>query len=342
MSEVAKNEAASRAERIRLGIRAFVQTLNDIADAYKERDWLTLGYESWDAYVAGEFSEVRLKLSTSDRQRAVEHLREAAQMSTRAIGAALGISEATVRRDLAGASNDAVTGLDGRTYAAKKPRDYNEHPLEPGEPEYEQAVEECLRLTQEHRDWLDALMRKFFIPWKWIPKYCEETGLEEDEVYASWKRVHPEAFEDLRHWARAVQRVLRISTSNGGEQVTDYGIWDADGNPISPKDVDVNNGNFFVVDENGMPEGMIDIAMIFKRGRQLAIDIVQIADFDTDKLNELTSKTLAEVGVENIGYVNTAALVFIRGTALPGFIQVAEKVSPGIRKGFIKKMRELA
>lgn len=122
---VPQEQARARAERIRAGIRTFVATLNDIADAYRECDWETLGYDSWDQYVAQEFSEARLRLSTEDRRKAVETLRLTGGMSTRAIGSALGISEATVRRDLAGASNDAVqdqlvVGTDGKRYPARQ------------------------------------------------------------------------------------------------------------------------------------------------------------------------------------------------------------------------------
>ncbi|OKI14184.1 helix-turn-helix domain-containing protein [Streptomyces sp. CB03911] len=62
-----------------------------------------------------------LRLPREERQEIVASLRESG-LSARAISAATGVSEPTVRRDLAGASNDApVTGRDGKTYAATRP-----------------------------------------------------------------------------------------------------------------------------------------------------------------------------------------------------------------------------
>jgi hypothetical protein len=103
--------------------------------AWTGRAWTALGYESWDDLCAVEFAETRmLQLPRDDRREKVAELRSAG-MSTRAIGSAIGASDATVRRDLSGASDDApepppVTGLDGKTYPQPQP----------GPPE-EQAVE---------------------------------------------------------------------------------------------------------------------------------------------------------------------------------------------------------
>lgn len=97
--------------------------------AWTGRAWTALGYESWDDLCAVEFAETRmLQLPRDDRRDAVGELRSAG-MSTRAIGSAIGASEATVRRDLSGASSDApesapppVTGLDGKTYTQPQPQ----------------------------------------------------------------------------------------------------------------------------------------------------------------------------------------------------------------------------
>lgn len=58
---VAKRFARARAARIREGIHNYLETLSTIADAWRENDWRTLGYESWAAYVDGEFGAERLE-----------------------------------------------------------------------------------------------------------------------------------------------------------------------------------------------------------------------------------------------------------------------------------------
>lgn len=122
-----QDKARERAERIRNGMRTYIATLKDIADAYKERDWLTLDYKSWDDYVSSEFSDTRLKLSRDDRQKAVEALRIAG-LTHRAIGSVLGVSKNTITKDVRQVSQsgtatqssvvlpDRVQGLDGKSY----------------------------------------------------------------------------------------------------------------------------------------------------------------------------------------------------------------------------------
>lgn len=63
------------------------------------RVWLSLGYESWDAYTSTEFGATRLKLPREERQESVASLRESG-LSIRAIASGLGISDQTVQRDL--------------------------------------------------------------------------------------------------------------------------------------------------------------------------------------------------------------------------------------------------
>ncbi|MFI6759388.1 hypothetical protein ACIBF5_09630 [Micromonospora sp. NPDC050417] len=119
--------ARDRAARIRQGIRDYLETVAEIALAWERRDWETLGYATWDAYVAVEFGADRLRLPAEHRQRAVAGLR-LAQMSQRAIAAALDIPQSTVRDDLTRARlsgstqlPERVTGLDGRSRPAERP-----------------------------------------------------------------------------------------------------------------------------------------------------------------------------------------------------------------------------
>lgn len=80
-----------------------------------------LDYESWDAYSADVLGGVRIPVG--ERPAMVAELRQAG-MSQRAIGAAIGVDEKTVRNDLSRADNSApavVAGLDGKQYTPPPP-----------------------------------------------------------------------------------------------------------------------------------------------------------------------------------------------------------------------------
>lgn len=112
-------EAGARALTTRIR-RSVEDLLPLIRAAYQRRADLALGYSSWAAYCDAELSGMRLNLGK--RQQAVATLRDGG-MSTRAIGLAVGASEATVRRDLSTASHDAVErvkSLDGRERPATR------------------------------------------------------------------------------------------------------------------------------------------------------------------------------------------------------------------------------
>jgi hypothetical protein len=126
MTEIVKAdkvEAHRRAELIRVGMVSYAQTLETIAESFAARDWVTLGYGSWDEYVDKEFAEKRLKLDGDRRREAAEALRLTG-MSTRAIGSALGVSHQTVANDLASGGQNLtpapVAGADGKTYPATR------------------------------------------------------------------------------------------------------------------------------------------------------------------------------------------------------------------------------
>lgn len=120
--------AAERAERIRSGFRTLADWQQDVIDAYRERDWLTLGYPTWDAYLDGEFGETRVLVPREQRRQIVADMREVG-MSTRAIGAALGVSVGTVQADRSELNSRTETraeaadviGLDGRRRPATQP-----------------------------------------------------------------------------------------------------------------------------------------------------------------------------------------------------------------------------
>lgn len=102
----------------------------EVEAAYFARDWEAMGYSSWESYQEACFP--RLRLPREERRELVSSLREAG-LSTRAISATTGASKGTVGNDIkAGAqswardgntgelaeSTPAVTGLDGKSYAA--------------------------------------------------------------------------------------------------------------------------------------------------------------------------------------------------------------------------------
>lgn len=132
--------AERRAERITLRLEAIAENLSlvlpMIREAIEERDDLALGYRSPGEYVADRFGASLERLGLDVRTAVVKEL-TAAGLSTRAIAPVVGVSEATIRRDIrrpSTASGDAVeptavatvtpiaceprkvTGLNGKDY----------------------------------------------------------------------------------------------------------------------------------------------------------------------------------------------------------------------------------
>ncbi len=122
-------------EQIRTATVRALDALADVEDsirtAYAGRAWAALGYESWDAYCAAEFSQTRLWASVDERHARTVALRDAG-LSQRAIAAVLGVSQPTVSSDVSRAlstdqdrsvdSGDrTVAGLDGRTRPSSRP-----------------------------------------------------------------------------------------------------------------------------------------------------------------------------------------------------------------------------
>lgn len=99
-----------------------------LGEAYSRRAWVALGYESWDAYCAGEFTEARMvRLDREQRREIVADLRSQG-MSTRAIASGLGVNRKTVMEDARQVVQNGppaptpcptpspVIGTDGKTY----------------------------------------------------------------------------------------------------------------------------------------------------------------------------------------------------------------------------------
>jgi hypothetical protein len=89
-------EARVLTDRIKVGVEAIWEL---IKQAYTERAWATLGYDSWDDYCAREFGTTRLRLPREERAEVVASLRESG-LSLRAIASATQVNEITIRRDL--------------------------------------------------------------------------------------------------------------------------------------------------------------------------------------------------------------------------------------------------
>jgi hypothetical protein len=122
-------EARRRADVIRAGLGTYIRVHLAIGEAWARRDWHTLGYESWDAYLTAEFGEElgKLRLPSGERLVAVADYREQG-MSIRAIAKAVHADAKTVMKDLSETPTpEAVTGRDNKTYtkparpAKKKP-----------------------------------------------------------------------------------------------------------------------------------------------------------------------------------------------------------------------------
>lgn len=92
--------ARSRAGHIRYGMQVIADTWIYIARARAEGDHLTLGYETWDDYVDGEFGEHRVKLPPEKRAAAIAGL-AAVGLTQRETAYTLGVSQPTVHRALA-------------------------------------------------------------------------------------------------------------------------------------------------------------------------------------------------------------------------------------------------
>jgi hypothetical protein len=92
-------------------MRSLTDSWHLLREAFVRRVWEPHGYGDWESYCADALSTPAFRLSPEWRQQVVAQLSSGAQpMSNRAIGAALGVSDMTVARDLkaaAGATNVA-------------------------------------------------------------------------------------------------------------------------------------------------------------------------------------------------------------------------------------------
>lgn len=118
-TELTRDEARALTDEIRSRV---VDLLPRIKEAYDRRADRALGYSSWHEYCTAELEGMRIPLA--DRPAIVAELRQTG-MSTRAIGAALGVDAKTVRNDLGSTGEispvETVRSLDGRERPATQP-----------------------------------------------------------------------------------------------------------------------------------------------------------------------------------------------------------------------------
>lgn len=101
-------------------------------EAFRKKVWLSLGYESWNEYVAGEFADLKLGPPKEERAGVLAGYYQAG-MSTRAIAAATGLSKDTVSRTLKQAKETGeleeipVLGLDGRVRSYRQEEEAEPH-----------------------------------------------------------------------------------------------------------------------------------------------------------------------------------------------------------------------
>jgi AsnC-type helix-turn-helix domain len=191
---ITEDDARAHAEVIRNLIGSVADNVTAwgeaIATAYTERHHEILKYgtgsEGWAKYCEGEFQTAIVRLSAVYADSMVIRLREDAQMSTRSIAAALGMSQPTVRRRIdsyirsieSGESSDSplpatVTSASGKDQAATKTR----KPRLPGsgksttekraECQHESRAEVRCRKCGSNRtkdasatEWVEAIIRK--------------------------------------------------------------------------------------------------------------------------------------------------------------------------------------
>lgn len=149
--------AAYKAEGERLGIPEVITRM------HANRGWLLLGYGSWQELCDAEFGGVRVWGTVGERREVVAEL-SASGLSTRAIGAALGVSVGTVHADQSGVQNRtpenaSVAGLDGKTYP-KPTKRTRKRPTTSRRQRFwnsNDAAEECAILEQEKGERLEEI-----------------------------------------------------------------------------------------------------------------------------------------------------------------------------------------
>lgn len=166
---LSENKAKALDKRIRAAgekVTANIEALWDLLEqAANGQIHVALGFPSWTAYVKDA-----VQIATSDRveRKELAKMMAGKGMSQRAIAGALGVSQKTIDRDLEGESSDStevtngggtVTGLDGKSYSASKPREDNIIEAEVVEdPEAEEPQYTAADVIEEFKTEVDNLL----------------------------------------------------------------------------------------------------------------------------------------------------------------------------------------
>ncbi|MCP3425814.1 winged helix-turn-helix domain-containing protein [Rothia sp. AR01] len=123
--QLTEAQASRLTKEIRKGLSS---THHLIRMAWEKRAWVSLGYESWDAYCSDQFGDLMLTPPKEDRTATVAELSESG-MSLRAIASATDLSKNTAARLLKQAEDEGLVdaredrvGVDGKVYASPKPK----------------------------------------------------------------------------------------------------------------------------------------------------------------------------------------------------------------------------
>jgi hypothetical protein len=233
-------EARTRADRIRSGMRVLAEWQQDVITAYAAQDWNALGYDTWDAYLDGEFGEHRVKLPRDQRREIVAGM-SAAGMSSRAIGAAVGVDHKTVVNDRIATGEfspvpETVLSLDGRERPAFRSA--------PAEPEVVDAelVDETVR-PEPPKVKRRPLPEAFTDAGRDLTRAAERLArLTEDDRFAKNRETThhqvPELLGALEHTARLVT-AMNLPAAGANEEARRW--WATSLHKISDALTDVAN-----------------------------------------------------------------------------------------------------
>ncbi len=118
--DLTADEAEVVTSRIRRWVNDF--PVDDVVLAFRGRVWIALAYASWSEWCECELGGLRLP---APKRRAVAAGLASQGISNVAIGSALGVTEGTVRNDLASQNYEADRkrlGQDGKSYSAPQPK----------------------------------------------------------------------------------------------------------------------------------------------------------------------------------------------------------------------------
>lgn len=142
--DLTAQEARQLTDQIKTGLAVVWE---HIIRAYQGRAWLALGHQTWDQFIQREFGSMNLQPPREEREQTISSLRDAG-MSVRAIASATQLGRGTVARAVssshtgvpAGTPGDEspkrlmptdptpapIQGIDGKQYAAVRPRNGDE------------------------------------------------------------------------------------------------------------------------------------------------------------------------------------------------------------------------